>query len=185
MRIISRTIMAFVLALVLFLAGSAFANTCNNFASYRCAQGTPDVARLGGGSLSGQSVGFVLNGNQFSVFTSNGNAASDIILIGASVSPMTGTLNGTAFTSLRRFPEGGALNAISSSLAGLGFCSSPCSSLSFGYVDLHSALAANGSVNVMASGVPSGTALYAMLVVDGKIKYITPNSEVLIRNQVR
>ena len=28
--------------------------------------------------------------------------------------------------------------------------------------------------------MPAGTALYAMLVVDGKIKYITPNSEALI-----
>jgi hypothetical protein len=47
-------------------------------------------------------------------------------------------------------------------------------------VDLHSGLAANSSVNVTASGVPAGTAIYAMLVVDGKIKYITPNSEALI-----
>ena len=93
---------------------------------------------------------------------------------------MTGSLNGTSFTSLSSFPEGGALGAISSSLAGLGFCSSPCNTLSFGYVDLHSALAANGSLNVTASGVPAGTALYAMFVVDGKIKYITPNSKALI-----
>jgi len=169
------------LSIALLLVGSAFANTCNNFASYTCAQATSDTARVGGGVASGQSVGFVLNGgNQFSVFTTNGKAASDIILIGASVSPLTGTLNGTAFTSLSSFPEGGALGAISSSLSGLGFCSSPCSSLSFGYVDLHSGLAANSSVNVTASGVPAGTAIYAMLVVDGKIKYITPNSEALI-----
>jgi PEP-CTERM motif len=167
--------------LLLAMAGSALANTCNNFATYTCAQATPNTARLGGGSASGQSIGFVLNGtNTFSVFSTNGNAADDVILVGASVSALTGSLNGTSFTSLSSFPEGGALGAISSSLAGLGFCSSPCNSLSFGYVDLNSALAANGSLTVTASGVPAGTALYAMFVVDGKIKYITPNSEALI-----
>jgi len=172
---------AFLSLLLLGMAGSALANTCNNFASYTCAQATPNTARLGGGTASGQSIGFVLNGtNQFSVFSTNGSAADDVILVGASVSALTGSLNGTSFTSLSGFPEGGALGAISSSLAGLGFCSSPCNTLSFGYVDLHSALAANGSLNVTASGVPAGTALYAMFVVDGKIKYITPNSEALI-----
>ena len=90
-----------------------------------------------------------------------------------------------SFTSLMSFPEGGAVNAISSSLAGLGFCSSPCSSLSFGYVDLHSALTANGSLNVTLNGVPAGTALYAMMVVNGKIKFITPNSEALITENNR
>jgi hypothetical protein len=171
----------FLSLLLLGMAGSALANTCNNFSTYMCAQATPNTARLGGGTASGQSIGFVLNGtNQFSVFSTNGNAADDVILVGASVSPLSGSLNGTSFTSLSSFPEGGALGAISSSLAGLGFCASPCNSLSFGFVDLHSALAANGSLTVTASGVPSGTALYAMFVVDGKIKYITPNSEALI-----
>jgi hypothetical protein len=171
----------FLSLLLLGMTGSAFANTCNNFSTYTCAEATPNTARLGGGNASGQSIGFVLNGtNQFSVFSTTGRAADDVILVGASLSPLSGTLNGTSFTSLSSFPEGGALAAISSSLAGLGFCSSPCSTLSFGFVDLHSALAANGSLTVTASGVPSGTALYAMFVVDGKIKYITPNSEALI-----
>ena len=181
MRILSVRYGSWLLLLVAGFAGSAFADTCKDFASYSCAQGTPDIARPGGGSASGQSVGFVLKGtNQFSIFTTNGKAASDIILVAASVSPLTGSLNGHTFNSLTSFPEGGALGAISSSLAGLGFCSSSCNTLSFGYVDLHSALMANGSVSVMASGVPAGTAIYAMLVVDGKIKYITPNSEALI-----
>jgi hypothetical protein len=52
-------------------------------------------------------------------------------------------------------------------------------------VDLHSALAANGSLNVTMNGVPAGTALYAMMVVDGKIKFITPNSEALITENNR
>ena len=45
---------------------------------------------------------------------------------------------------------------------------------------MNTSLAANGSVTVTAAGVPAGTALYALLVVDGKIKYITPNSEALV-----
>jgi len=168
-------------AVMLGLAGSALANTCNNFGTYTCANGgTPDIARLGGGTASGQSIGFVLTGNQFTVFTTNGKAADDVIIIAASSSTLGGTLNGMTFTSLASFPEGGATGAISNSLAGLGFCSSPCSTLNFGYVDLHSALAAHGTLSVTANGVPAGTALYAMLVVDGKIKYITPNSEALI-----
>ena len=178
---IGRSYGSFLLVLLLAFAGSASANTCSDFASYHCPHGTPDIARLGGGSDSGQQVGFVLKGTgEFSIYTTNGNPASDIILVAASASSLTGTLNGASFTTLTSFPEGGALGAISTSLAGLGFCSSPCSSLSFGYVDLHSALSANGSVNVMASGIPAGTAIYALLVVDGKIKYLTPNSEALI-----
>jgi hypothetical protein len=171
---------ALILALTLFLVGIASADTCNNFASFTCDNGNPNTARLGGGTASGQSIGFVLNGNNFSISTANGQAASDIIIVGASAATLSGTLNGLSFTSLNDFPEGGALGAISSSLVGLGFCSGSCSNLSFGYVDLHSALSANGSLNVIANGVSSGTALYAMLVVDGKIKFITPNSEALI-----
>src|ERR1700751_1147544 len=44
------------------LAGSAFADTCDIFATLNCAKGDPDVARLGGGIASGQDVGFVLKG---------------------------------------------------------------------------------------------------------------------------
>ena len=166
--------------LSLLLVGIASADTCNSFGSFTCDKGNPNIARLGGGSSSGQSVGLMLNGNNFSVFTANGKAASDVIIVGASAASLSGTLNGMSFTSLNDFPEGGALGAITSSLVGLGFCSGSCSKLSFGYIDLHSALTSNGSLNVIANGVPAGTALYAMLVVDGKIKFITPNSEALI-----
>src|SRR5438270_623095 len=166
--------------------GSAFADTCDNFSTFNCDKGTPDVARLRGGTAVSESIGFVLKGtNQFTVSTANGKAASDVIIVAASSSALTGTVNGMSFTSLMSFPEGGAVNAISSSLAGLGFCSSPCSSLSFGFVDLHSALTANGSLNVTLNGVPAGTALYAMMVVNGKIKFITPNSEALITENNR
>lgn len=174
------------LTLACSLAGSAFADHCDSFASLNCDKGTPNVARLGGGAPSGQDVGFVLRGtNQFTVFTENGKAASDIIIVAASSSALSGTLNGMAFTTQKSFPEDGALHAISSSLAGLGFCSSPCRGLSFGYVDLHSALTAHGTLSVTLNGVPAGTALYAMMVVDGKIKFITPNSEALITENNR
>src|SRR5207302_6327213 len=52
---------------------------------------------------------------------------------------------------------------------------------SFGYVDLKTALSAGGSVTVNASGLPAGTALYAVLLnASGQIVFITPNSEALI-----
>jgi hypothetical protein len=164
----------------MFLVGSALGDACDDFASYTCSKGTANVARLGGGTAVKTDVGFVLPGNQFTVSTANGKAASDVIIIGASKAALSGSLNGTSFTSLKNFPEDGAVNAIRESLVDLGFCSGSCSALSYGYVDLHSTLAANGSVNVTLSGVSAGTALYALLVVNGKIKYVTPNSEALI-----
>jgi PEP-CTERM motif-containing protein len=172
--------LVFIALLTLGLSGISAADTCHSFASFACDKGNPNVARFNGGSASGQSVGEVLNGNSFSVFTANGKAADDVIIVGASVRALSGTLNGMSFTSLSNFPEGGALGAITSSLAGLGSCSGSCSQLAFGYVDLHSALVANGSLNVIAQGIPAGTVLYAMMAVDGKIKFITPNSEALI-----
>lgn len=169
------------LILMCALVGSAFADHCDSFATFNCDKGTPNVVHFGGGTAVSGSIGFVLKGtNQFTVSTANGKAASDVIIVAASSSALTGTVNGMSFTSLKSFPEDGAIHAISSSLAGLGFCNSPCRSLSFGYVDLHSALTANGSLNVTLNGVPAGTALYAMMVVDGKIKFITANSEALI-----
>lgn len=154
--------------LMLILVGPAFGDSCDDFATYKCSQGAPDVARL---SLS--------SANQLEVFTSNGKSASDVIIVGASATALSGSIGGMSFTSLKNFPEDGAVNAISADLMKLGACSSPCSSLSFGYVDLHSALGANGTLTVNAN-LSSGTVLYALLVVDGKIKFITPNSEALV-----
>lgn len=152
------------LAVFCLLSISALANTCDNFSTFTCAQGTPNVARL------------AFSSGGFTVSTSSGAAADDIIIVAASLGSLAGAqLNGTSFTSLSSFPEGGAAGAISSAL-GCG----TCSGLTFGFVDLNSALAANGSVSVTATGLPSGTALYAMLVVNGEIKFITPNSDALI-----
>jgi PEP-CTERM motif len=180
MRPTSLSHVVFSVVVTVLLAGVAAADTCDSFASFTCSKATPNIARLGGGSSSGQSVGLILNGSSFSVFTTNGREASDVIIVGASATVLSGTLNGMSFTSLSNFPEGGALGAIRSSLAGLGFCSGTCSNLSFGYVDLHTGLNPSGSLNVVTSGVSAGTALYAMMLVDGEIKFITPNSEAAI-----
>ncbi|PYX01250.1 MAG: hypothetical protein DMG89_02165 [Acidobacteria bacterium] len=161
----ARKYFGLLLALFCLLSISALANTCNDFATFTCGQGTPNVARLASSS------------GGFTVSTSNGAAADDIIIVAASLGSLAGAqLNGTSFTSLSTFPEGGALGAISTAFG----CSGTCSGLSFGFVDLQSALAANGSVSVSASGLPANTALYAMLVVNGKIEFITPNSAALI-----
>ncbi len=177
-----KTIKLLALCVPLFLvfSGSALADTCNSFAGFSCA-GDANIARLDGGVASGQSVGFLLNGNNFNIFTTNGKGGSDVIIIAAfaNTSP-AGTLNGSAFTSLSSFPEGGATGAITDSLKGLGFCGSTCN-LSFGYVDLHSALSDHGSINVTASGIPAGTVFYAMVLNSkGQVVFITPNSEALI-----
>jgi PEP-CTERM motif len=177
MRVRALKSLALAIPLILIFSASALADTCNNFATFTCA-GNSNVARLGGGTASGLDVGFILTGSTFSVFTTNGKAASDVIIIAASAGSLSGaSLNGSSFVSLSSFPEGGAINAINSSLNALGFGNAS----SFGYVDLKTALSAGGSVTVNASGVPAGTALYAVLLnANGQIVFITPNSEALI-----
>jgi PEP-CTERM motif-containing protein len=181
MRLRALKALALAIPSVLIFSASALADTCNSFVTFNCA-GNSNVARLGGGTASGLDVGFVLTGSTFTVFTTNGKAASDVIIIAASAGSLSGaSLNGNSFVSLSSFPEGGAINAINSSLSALGFSNAS----SFGYVDLHTALSAGGSVTVSASGVPAGTALYAVLLnASGKIVFITPNSEALITKAV-
>lgn len=171
--------------LLFLLPGTVFANTCNNFLSYDCAHSTPNTVHVGGGVASGQSVGILLTSNMFNVSITNGAAGSDVLIVAAFLNgPPTGSLNGINFASAGSvFPEGSATNAIVSSLQGLGLCSTTCN-LTFGYVDLHTALAANGTVNLTASGVPIGTVFYGMVIgSNGQINYITPNSEAGILGQ--
>lgn len=173
----------FVLSFPLLILMSAFAtaDTCNNFLTYDCAHATPNIVHVGGGVASGQSVGVLLTSNMFNISTSNGSGGTDVLIIAAFANGLpTGTLNGISFTSLSSFPEGGATNAIISSLQGLGFCGTTCN-LSFGFVDLHTALAPNGSVSVTAAGVPTGTVFYGLVIgSNGLINFITPNSEAAI-----
>src|SRR5206468_4413760 len=76
-------------------------------------------------------------------------------------------------TSLSSFPEGGAIGAITDTWAGLGF---NAGNVQFGYVNL--GVIGSSLPTLTASGVGSGTIFYAEIVSpDGKILYITPNSE--------
>ena len=166
---------------LLLLAGSALGNTCNDFAGYTCNKSTPNLVHVGGNAGTGQSVGTtmgLITGNTFTLSTANGSSAANLVVIAAFANTApTGTLNGVSFTNLTAFPEGGSTGAIISTMQGLGFCGSTCN-LSFGYVNLHTPLAANGTVTVTIAGLPAGTALYGLaLNSDNKIMYITPNSE--------
>jgi hypothetical protein len=170
-------LLGFAVPLLLILTGAALADTCNDFASFQCGK-TSDIARIGGGVSIGQSVGILLNSDTFNVFTTNGKAGSDVIILAAFAngSPQ-GSLNGIAFKSSMNAFEGGSIGAITKTLQGLHFCGTTCN-LSFGYVNLGAALAANGSLSVTASGVPNGTIFYAeVLNSKGQITFITPNSE--------
>lgn len=181
---------------VLLLNGSALANTCNSFGTYTCFKSTPNIVHVGGQAGTGGSVGTtsgLITGSSFTLSTSNGSSASDLIVAGAFLnSSPTGTLDGISFTSLTSFPEGSATNAIISTLQGLNLCSTTCN-LSYGYVDLHTPLAANGTVTVTINGLPTGTALYGLAMntiytrkggsMTG-INFITPNSEGGVYQQV-
>ena len=158
MRLSSR-LLTFSLPLLLILSGAALANNCNEFASYACSKSTPDIVRVGG------------TGNTFNVFTTNGKGVGDtVIILAAFNGTPQGSINGVAFTSSLGAFENGSMGPVTASLG----CGS-CNNLSFGYVSLGT-LGANG-LSITASGLPTGTVLYAELVnSDGKIVYITPNS---------
>ena len=128
----------------------------------------------------------LITGNSFGVRMTGNGSASDIIIIAAFTGSISGTLNGSSFTALSSFPEGGALGAISTTLQALGFGSSP---ISFGFVDWHSALGPGQTLTVNVSGLPTGRVLYGMArnqVTTCKrgvcstttlISNLTPNSE--------
>jgi len=175
---------------LLLVSVSALADTCNNFNAYTCAgQGLPNTVRIIGQGPTNSSVGTtvgLITGNSFGVTMTANGSASDIIIIAAFTGSVGGTLNGSSFTSLSSFPEGGALGAISTTLQALGFGSSPTS---FGFVDLHSALGAGQTLTVNVSGLPTGTVLYGMALnsvtkckrgvcsTTTLISNLTPNSE--------
>ncbi len=178
--------------LALLLSASAFADTCNNFASYVCDQSTPNTVHIIGNGPTGSSVGTtvgLITGTSFGVTMANGSASDIIIIAAFTGSSPSGTLNGSAFTSLSSFPEGGALGAIGTTLTALGLGTAPSS---FGYVDLHTALGSGQTLTVNVSGLAPGTVVYGLALnnvttcTHGKnpvcttatlITNITPNSE--------
>jgi hypothetical protein len=174
---------------LLLVSVSALADTCNNFNIYTCAQSTPNTVRIIGQGPTNSSVGTttgLITGNSFGVTMTGNGSASDIIIIAAFTGSVGGTLNGSSFTALSSFPEGGALGAISTTLQALGLGTSPTS---FGFVDLHSALGAGQTLTVNVSGLPSGTVVYGLALnqvttckrgvcsTNTLITNITPNSE--------
>jgi hypothetical protein len=181
--------------LVLLLPIVAQANTCNNFASFTCAQSTPNTVHIIGQGPTGSSVGTtsgLITGNSFGVTMMGNGSASDIIIAGYFNGSISGTLNGQSFTSLSSFPEGAATGAITTTLAALNIPLS--SNPSFGFVDLHTPLGANSILTVNVAGLPAGTTLYGLALnpvtscTHGKhgtvtcstsnfITNITPNSE--------
>ena len=181
--------------LVLLLSVSALANTCNNFASYTCAQSTPNTVHILGQGPTNSSVGTtsgLITGTSFGVQMMGGGSASDIIIVAYFNGAMGGTLNSQGFSSLSSFPEGAAVGAITTTLGALNI---PISSIaSYGYVDLHTSLAANATLTVNVAGLPVGTMIYGLALnplttcTHGKhgtttcttanyITNITPNSE--------
>lgn len=180
--------------LVLLLSVSALANTCNNFASYTCAQTTPNTVHILGQGPTNSSVGTtsgLITGNSFGVQMMGNGSASDIIIVAYFNGGIGGTLNGQSFSSLSSFPEGAAVGAITTTFGALNI---PISSTpSYGYVDLHTSLAANATLTVNVAGLPVGTVIYGLalnpvtICTHGKhgntcstsnfITNITPNSE--------
>lgn len=194
---VSRTLKFFATSfpLLLLLSVSALANTCNNFASYTCARTTPNTVHILGQGPTNSSVGTtsgLITGTSFGVQMMGNGSASDVIMVAYFNGAMGGTLNGQSFSSLSGFPEGAAVGAITTTLGALNI---PISSTpSYGYVDLHTSLAANATLTVNVAGLPVGTVIYGLAVnpvttcSHGKhgsttcttsnfITNITPNSE--------
>jgi len=174
MRVVK--LLALLFPLTLIASVPAVANTCNAFASYTCAKSTPNVVNFVGTGTTGQSVNVMLGSNTFSV-TINGNhsfAGDDLVILAAAPNGLTGTLNGVSFSSLTTFPEGGAINAINDTWAGLGISAN---NVQFGYANVGAITGI--PMSITASGVGQGTIFYGVVVnPDGQIiSLITPNSE--------
>jgi hypothetical protein len=162
---------------LLLLSGAAFASNCD-FTTFTCAQGAHAGAFIGGSgtAIGGGGAGLLLNSNMFTVSTHNGDGGADVVIIAANTSGFAGaTLDGIAFKSLPEGLPNSYTGAISQNLTSSGFCGS-CT-LQFGYVDLKTALPANGSITVTASGLANGTAVYALVLnSQGQIIITTSNS---------
>lgn len=165
-----------ILLAVSVAATPAAANTCSSFGSYTCSRPTPDLVRFEGTGKTGQSVGILLGSNTFDI-TFEGHRSltgDDLIIIAAAPNALTGKVNGIGFSSLPKFPERSAIHAIEDTWTGMGIL---FKSPSFGYANVGAIGSAN--VSITASGVLSGTILYAVVInpQNGKILYVTPNSE--------
>jgi hypothetical protein len=132
--------------------------------------------RFEGTGTTGQSVGILLGANTFDI-TFRGNrslSGDDLIILAAAPNTLTGKVNGVAFSSLPMFPERHAIHAIEDTWSAMGIL---FNSPSFGYANVGAI--GSGNVSITASGVLSGTIFYAVVInpQNGKILYVTPNSE--------
>ena len=189
MRTLKTTLLLLSLALLASLP--AVANSCDSFSSFACSTKphTDDAARLGGGVASGASVGILLDTNVFSVSLTNkvktGLTGLEVVIAAVFPNGPGGTLTGSngvtaGFQSLgKTFPEDGAVGAVTDSWSKLGISSSH---IVFEYANLGTSNTA--TMSITANSVPKGTALYAIIInpANGKILYITPNSEAGILN---
>lgn len=165
----------FLILLTIIASMPAMANTCNAFAGYTCSKSTPDIVHINGTANPTINMN-MLTSNTFTV-SINGNKSftgDDLIILAAAPNGLTGSVNKVNFTPLSSFPEGGAMGAITASWAGLGISAS---NQQFGYANV--GVIGSNPMTITASGVGSGTILYAEVVnpKTGKILYITPNSE--------
>lgn len=178
----------------LLLSGAALANTCDNFASFSCPTNSkgktindPNVVNLVGTGSTGTGGVTVLLGSDTFGITVNGKSVvgDDLVILAAFPNGMGGKVNGTSFTSLSTFAEGGAIEqhhgnwtgAIPTTWSTWQGHGIVFNNPSFGYANL--GIIGTGTISVTASGVPNGTVFYAEIInpVNNQILYITPNSE--------
>src|SRR5947199_8540799 len=160
--------MCLLLVSVSLFALPALANPCDNFASFTCSQGTPNIVNFSGSGSTGQSVGILLGGNTFGI-TVNGKSVvgDDLIILAAFPTGLSGSVNGVSFTRLSNFAEDGAIwdrnnkwaGPIVESWQGMGIA---YTSVRFGYPNLGPI--GNGPISVTALGLPARTVLYAVIV---------------------
>lgn len=154
---------------------SAWANSCDPFANYKCSGSTPNDVDVNGKGASGQRVGDLL-GNNFGIAFDGKRSlkGDDLIILAAAPNGLKGTLNGKSFTSLSTFPETGAPAAIRSTWTGLGI---DFKSPQFGYVNLGAIT--GSSIPITEMGIGSGTIFYAEIInpKNDRILFITPNQD--------
>lgn len=168
------------LTLTFAMALPALASNCSPFGSYTCGGSTPAEVKLGGtGTNNALPITVLLGSNQFTVnFAGNTSklaAGDDLIIVAIAPTSLTGTLNGTSFTSANSsILINSQIGAINGTWAGLGV-NATVSTASFGFVNLG---AYTPGETVKISGVGANTILYGIIVnSDGQVVFRTANSE--------
>jgi len=164
--------------LTLLLAGSALADKCETFSTFKCDKHSTSSHSSSNAFVSG-THNSSLDVNMFESGVSQvgihgGSLVGDTVIIAAAFSgTMGGTLTGSngvtsGFSKLKAFPEKGALGAIQGELG--------TTALTFGFANL--GVSNTAMLGITANGIPSGTLLYAIIVNSkGQIIAVTANSE--------